>query len=276
MPTADALPADALVDLFNRAYSDYFLPVAIDLDGLGLLTEVMDVDLAASPLVEHGGVPVGFALLGARGGRGWIGGMGVVPEARRHGLGRAAMTAVLDAARARGVREVQLEVLEQNEPAIALYRQLGFEHVRDLDVWSLGEVAPGSNEATPVDVDDAHAWIVRHRPSAEPWQRADETLAHVRGREPQPLALELRREGERAGAAVSVVRAGTASVLQLAVAAGEPQASAEALIAAVRMRGDALRWLNAPAGEPGSAAMAALGATLVARQHELVLPLEAA
>ena len=42
--------------------------------------------------------------------------------------------------RARGVRELWLEVLVQNKPAIRLYEKLGFEHVRELEVWTLDEL----------------------------------------------------------------------------------------------------------------------------------------
>ena len=60
-----------------------------------------DLDLAASRVARAGGEPVGIALLGLRGDRGWIGGMGVVPGARREGLGRRLMAAVIEQARSR-------------------------------------------------------------------------------------------------------------------------------------------------------------------------------
>ncbi|MET0589545.1 MAG: ribosomal protein S18-alanine N-acetyltransferase [Naasia sp.] len=53
----------------------------------------------------------------------------VAPEARRHGLGRALVLALLAEARRRGAREVFLEVRVDNEPAATLYRSLGFEEI---------------------------------------------------------------------------------------------------------------------------------------------------
>ena len=47
------------------------------------------------------------------------------------------MDAVHEEARARGVAHVWLEVIVENRPAIALYERLGYELVRDLEVWSL-------------------------------------------------------------------------------------------------------------------------------------------
>jgi GNAT superfamily N-acetyltransferase len=264
--TADVLAGEALVELFNDAYSDYFLPLRLDLAGMQAMVESSDLELASSPLAELGGEPVGVALLGIRGGEGWIGGMGVVPAARRRGIGRMLMEAAIAAARRRGVGVVRLEVLEQNEPAVQLYRQLGFAHERDLDVWSLAGGGPQVRDVEEAGLDEAHAWIAEHRESREPWQRADDTLAHLRRREPAPAALELRGDGAPVGA---VVHAGPA-VLQLAAA--DPVV-VSTLVAAVRARAGGVRWLNAPAGEAGSAAMEALGATRVARQHELVLEL---
>lgn len=53
----------------------------------------------------------------------------VRPDVRRQGLGRAVVEALLDRARSLGVTDVYLEVRLSNEPAIALYRALGFDVV---------------------------------------------------------------------------------------------------------------------------------------------------
>src|SRR5678816_1754646 len=106
----------------------------LDLPALTTRNADLDVDVGASPVADVDGDPAAFALLALRGDEGWIGGMGVVPEARRRGLGSAVMEAAADEARSRGVRDLRLEVIDRNGPAVQLYRQLGYEHVRDLDV----------------------------------------------------------------------------------------------------------------------------------------------
>ena len=53
----------------------------------------------------------------------------VAPEARRHGLGRALIVALLGEARARQATEVFLEVRADNPNARALYDSLGFEQI---------------------------------------------------------------------------------------------------------------------------------------------------
>jgi N6-L-threonylcarbamoyladenine synthase/ribosomal-protein-alanine N-acetyltransferase len=53
----------------------------------------------------------------------------VAPHARRHGLGRALMLALIGEARKRGARDVFLEVRADNPGAQTLYRTLGFEEI---------------------------------------------------------------------------------------------------------------------------------------------------
>ncbi len=50
-------------------------------------------------------------------------------EARRRGVGRALMAAAEEAGLARGARLSTLEVRRSNEPAIALYRAIGYRQV---------------------------------------------------------------------------------------------------------------------------------------------------
>ena len=85
-------------------------------------------DAAAShpdaPLLGYAGL---LAPLGS--GQADIQTIAVAPGARRHGLGRALMVALLDEARRREAREVFLEVRADNPTAQALYDSLGFEQI---------------------------------------------------------------------------------------------------------------------------------------------------
>jgi ribosomal protein S18 acetylase RimI-like enzyme len=56
----------------------------------------------------------------------WLEDLYVLPEGRRSGLGRALVEAALDSARERGCVRIELDVDEDNQPALALYRSCGF------------------------------------------------------------------------------------------------------------------------------------------------------
>jgi len=60
----------------------------------------------------------------------YIYGLKVEPAARRRGVARALVAAALAQAATLGVRQVELEVFDHNERALAFYAALGFEPVR--------------------------------------------------------------------------------------------------------------------------------------------------
>lgn len=242
---ADTFELVQLAALFNAGYEGYFVPMHVDAAALGSMIEAWDIDLARSRVATGLDAPVGIANLAVRGERGWIGGLGVVPAARRSGVGRRLMEAVLEGA----PPAVSLEVIEQNEAAIRLYESLGFEVTRILEVWSLTAEAPA-----------AHARSVEPAPlgqSGLPWQRDDASL---------PAGFE-RIEVENAAALIRVAGP-RVSVLQLEAA---DETAAEELLAAARARGDSLHYVNVPEGDPASAALEALGGQLDLRQFEMHL-----
>ena len=249
---ASSLGLERLAGLFNESYSDYFVPITLDAVSMALIVELWDIDLDASRVAGE----AAFALLAVREARGWIGGMGVVPAARRRGLGEAVLRGVIAEARARGLDEVSLEVLVQNEPARRLYEKLGFELVRELAIWELGAVEGG--DAREVPLDDAIAEVRSRRGAREPWQRDDSTVEHLCGHEPAPFGLAIE-----SGAAIMRASGSRSSVLQLAADDPRPLLAAAA----------PLVWLNVPADDPAAAALAELGGTVTERQLELVLKL---
>ena len=79
-------------------------------------------------VVEHGGGIVGSIGIHPTGIDGVYGlGMWLLPDFRGQGWGRRLIEAALEAAQARGVRKVELEVFPDNGRAIALYASSGFE-----------------------------------------------------------------------------------------------------------------------------------------------------
>jgi ribosomal protein S18 acetylase RimI-like enzyme len=249
---ARTLGGERLLQLFNAAYSDYYVPIELNDDAFDAIVELWDIDLDASRVIGDNA----FAFLAARGDRGWIGGMGAVPSARRRGLGERVLHAVIDEARARGLHEISLEVLVQNIPARRLYEKLGFEPVRELEIWELDAV--NGIDVDEIPVDDALRAIAARRTAAEPWQRADETVAHMRERGAQLAGL-----GTDTGAAVLTTGGARRQLLQLAAADPQPLVAAAAPFV----------WLNVPADDLAAAALHALNGRVTERQLEMVLHL---
>jgi N-acetylglutamate synthase-like GNAT family acetyltransferase len=223
---------------------------------LAFMDDAFDLDLDASRVAYRDGELVGLGNLGLRGEDAWIGGVGVVPSARRSGIGEALMRALHDQAQEHGVRRVWLEVIVENSGAFALYEKLGYRTVRDVEVWSLprsvSERAAAENVAAP----QAHARIRELRAEREPWQRTDETLAHYSdayGLVTDAGAVVYRHPGDN---------------VQLVQIAGQ----AEPLLRALRLLGP-VSILNLPETDRASAVLRSLGATVVVRQHEMLLEL---
>jgi ribosomal protein S18 acetylase RimI-like enzyme len=242
---ASSFDSAFLADLFTRGYEEYFVPFHMDAATFADVVDRWDIDLDRSCVAFDDGETVGLANLAVRGERGWIGGIGVIPSARRRGIGRALMEAVLEVA----PPHVSLEVIEQNEPARKLYEQLGFTTRRMLEVWTLAaEVEAGEvRDAEPQPLGQTDL----------PWQREDASMP--------PGCERIEVDG---GAALFRVTKGTVGIGQLA--ASDASVARELLMAA-RSRGDRLSYVNVPEGDPASQALRELGATLDLRQYEMEL-----
>lgn len=249
----------ALAELFTAAYEGYYVPFNVDEQALAYMVDAFDLDLAESLVAVEDGTPVGLANLGRRGERTWLGGIGVVRDRRRAGHGEMLADALLARARAVGAREMVLEVIVENAPAIALYEKLGFAATRELEVLSLA-ADEGGGEAEELPLEAAQALIVARRDSPEPWQRGDETLANLSRRQPKPQALA-------SGDAAAVYRVDGARVSLLQAAGGER--GLHDVVAALRAKG-VVSAVNYPAGGPVAQVLRAAGADVVLRQYEMV------
>lgn len=215
------------------------------------MDDAFDLDLDASRIAYRGGEPVGLGNLGLRCEEAWIGGIGVVSEARRSGVGEALMLALHEQARERGVRRVWLEVILENTAALALYEKLGYTHAQDVEVWMLPG-ADGAHTGREVSVAEVREQLPEQH---EPWQRADGTLDHYE---------DVRGLVTDTGAMLFCVR----SSAQLQRYTGEP----EPLLQALRTYGDGY-VLNLPVDDPAASVLSDLGGSVAVRQHEMLLEL---
>jgi ribosomal protein S18 acetylase RimI-like enzyme len=260
-PAAE-LSMAALADLFTAAYDGYLVPFAVDEATLAYMVDAFDLDLDGSLVAVDGRTPVGLANLGRRGEAAWIGGIGVVPDRRRKGIGERLMRGVVGGAREAGARVLTLEVIVGNDRARALYEKLGFVTTRELEILSLAGQG-GGGEAEPLPLDAARRLIAARRDGAEPWQRADETLDNLARRDPLLQALV---SGD--AAAIFRVSEGRVGLLQ---AAGSGS-GLHRLAAALRCFGT-VAAANYPAQGPVAAVLREAGAEVTLRQFEMALAL---
>ena len=283
---ADDIPLDLLAVAFNRAFEGYLVPIWHTPESIASMIGNNDVRLASSLVLEdeHGKL-AGIALLGVRGERGWVAGMGVAPEWRGRRAGYELMTRLLAVARALGLRTIQLEVLDHNTPARRLYSQLGFQELRPLIVYTgVGtppeEDAPAGIDAAPMSIaplplHEALADFDAMHHTAPPWQRERPSLLHMAPR----LDGICIREGESVRAyLLSMPLPGGVSVLDCGSRSQTPDARAADALALllhlIRHDPDALiRVINVPPGDPLDAALARLQCPIVATQHEMRLSL---
>jgi ribosomal protein S18 acetylase RimI-like enzyme len=138
------------------------------------------LDLAISRILLVDGEPVGIALLAHRGWTSRLAAMGIERGMRGRGAGSWFMDRLIDEACERGEHEMVLEVIEQNETAVHLYKKCGFEIVRRL----IGLLRKDASEdrttqLTEINIREAARLVSQHGLSNLPWQLSAETLAQM-------------------------------------------------------------------------------------------------
>ena len=103
------------------------------------------ITACAFDVLEHNGEPVGRLYLERRRTRLHIVDIALMPDVRGHGLGTAILAALQAAARAQG-KGVGIMV-ETFNPALRLYRRLGFTRVADHEVyWEMEWMPDGARD----------------------------------------------------------------------------------------------------------------------------------
>ncbi|HVT72392.1 MAG TPA: GNAT family N-acetyltransferase [Lacunisphaera sp.] len=171
----------ASAGVLTRGFADYFVPITISPAILAHMARVDSVDLGASRVFLRDGEPVGAALIARRGWTARLAGMSVVAEARRAGVGRAAVVRLLAEARERRERSMVLEVIATNTAAVVLYESCGFKRIRRLVGFAGPGAADGNVPSGLVEVDLREmAEVVTHDGRRDlPWQISGETLAQL-------------------------------------------------------------------------------------------------
>ncbi|MBC8507904.1 MAG: GNAT family N-acetyltransferase, partial [Chloroflexi bacterium] len=163
--------------LLNQGFSDYIVPIHIGLEQFYGMLRYDSIDITSSRVVIREGKGVGAALIARRGWNSRLAGMAILPDARGQGVGRGLMKALIDEAKKRGDCRMELEVIEQNSPAVYLYQNAGFSILRRLVSYRLENPA---GESAPIEEIDLRAMGRQGKLfgiSDKPWQASGEQSA---------------------------------------------------------------------------------------------------
>jgi predicted N-acetyltransferase YhbS len=179
-------------------------------------------------VAERNGRPVGGVCCASFGATGWIGALGVVPEARRRGAGEALAEAACERLRTRGAQTVLLFATDMGRP---LYKRMGFEAEGNATAWrgTAGVVRAGVTLRSLREADRPTLHTIDERATGERRGAVLDELLPLQG-------LMAERDGEASGFAVT-----------------SPWGAGVAICAEVPEAGVAL--MAAAAGGPGAATM---------------------
>ncbi len=253
---------DAVLDCFNAAFADYYVPLRLNSDQLQSMLARRGYVPELSFAGFDGARIIAFVLNCADGEFAYNTGTGTVPEARGAGAARALMETSIRHLRASGVREYRLEVIDANRPAIGLYERLGFTRQRPLDCWSVKIDSPSPRLGPRSEPEQFASWG-----SVQPsWQNSSASIK--RAREEHVIL------GDHRGCIVVFPASG--DVPQLAVDPGERRRGVGRVLveSAAALAARPLRFINVDAREVGIRAFFdSLGATKIVSQIEMSLPL---
>lgn len=175
--------SDELAQILCHCFENYIVRFVIDGETFARRFGAEDLSLNDSIVVIHQQQPVALALISRRGLHSRISALSIRPEMRGKGLGKALMKRLVADAHQRGDRQFSLEVIEGNEPALALYHQAGLQIVRTLT----GHQAEMPVLAEVAQLQEIDPLFVSHRLIAEgatdlPWLIAPESLFKLPGK----------------------------------------------------------------------------------------------
>ncbi len=171
----------ALAALFTHAFTGYIAgTVTMTPPLLANMIAQNGIDLNVSLIAYHNDMPVGFALVARQGWTSRIAAMGIVPEAQGKQVGYRMLLELIEQARNRTDRRLELEVFEQNTRAISLYVKVGFRALRRLYGYTVAAPEGDENNAlTPVDVLEVARHVTEYGRADLPWQISGTHLARM-------------------------------------------------------------------------------------------------
>lgn len=168
---ASEYPIPFLADLMTRGFEGYIVPINITDSVLHTMIRRDGIDLTASRVLMRDDEPIGVAFIARRGWTSRLAAFGITSNARSGGVGTWAMEQLLDEAKARGEKEMLLEVIEQNTAGVKLYEKVGFTKMRRLVGYKLENPQVESEvELEEIDIRELARLVAYHGLKDLPWQ----------------------------------------------------------------------------------------------------------
>lgn len=244
----------SLFDTFIEAYSDYFFPIALTELQFRNHLQLNGVDLERSVCTFENGRLTGFSLNGFGNWNGvptiYDAGTGVIPSARRRGNSKEMFALIESVLPSQGFKQMLLEVISENAPAVSLYEKLGFQITRELALLECVD-EPNISSDVPSDIEIREIsepdWseLSKMCESAPSWQNSFDAIDRTRHLK---TILGAFRHTECVGFAVFSASVGR--LAQIAVRADQTgRGIASAFMKRMRMMADPdkpLQILNSP------------------------------
>ncbi|GGG16484.1 hypothetical protein GCM10007425_08560 [Lysinibacillus alkalisoli] len=128
------LPTETATQLWNEAFSDYFVPIRMDEAAFQQRLLAYDLSPQYSTIATVEDDYAGIMLYGIDGDAAWIGGMATMPKYRGYGIARSLVAQAVTQSQALGIKILLLEVIVGNDKAINLYDSTNFKEVNRLGV----------------------------------------------------------------------------------------------------------------------------------------------
>lgn len=179
---ASNFPLSDLVTFLNRGFEGYSIPIHFEAVTFLNMLRKDGIDLTASRVLIVDEESSGIALIARRGTlhASRLAAMGIASEMRGRGAGSWFMEQLIEEARQREEREMWLEVIEQNEPAVNLYQKCGFQIIRRLFGFiRQNAVEEEKGPLQEIDPREMGRLISQHGLSDLPWQLSGDSLAEM-------------------------------------------------------------------------------------------------
>ncbi len=179
---ASNYPLADLVKLLNRSFEAYFVPIEFSPVTFLNMLHKDGIDLTTSRVLLADEQPCGIALIARREAlhASRLAAMGIARELRGKGAGSWFMEVLIHEARQRNDHEMVLEVIEQNEPAVKLYRKAGFRAVRRLVGFIRTEAREnGSCVLYKIELREMGRLVSQYGLPDLPWQLSGESIAQL-------------------------------------------------------------------------------------------------